>query len=167
MDRKELLERYNFEGRTLAYTAKEMGISKERVRQLYKHYGIVRKRPSKIRAGLRDLSESKVAWLAGLYEGEGCFLTVTVQGGYEQPRAVLNMTDVDVLETVINYLGFGNLYFINKSKDNSKWKDAHTLVYNGEDAAELMKTLLPWLHGRRATKVKAVLENYEKGKVYT
>ena len=52
--------------------------------------------------------ELKVAWAAGLFEGEGC-ITHNISHGRSYRKLTMNMTDKDVMQKFVDIIGYGNL----------------------------------------------------------
>lgn len=107
-----------------------------------------------------DASEVEVAWLAGLLEGEGSFLTLTDrQGGreYRYPKVTVNMTDRDVIERVASLFGTSvyDLPIYQKGR-----KPSFRAQIAGAKAAEWMRLLRPWMGQRRRDSIDAVLAEY-------
>lgn len=96
------------------------------------------------------MEKIKLAWLAGLLEGEGCF-----RWDYRTPRIMLRMTDRDVVQKAAllckrRLLG----PYVNRAK---KYKPAFQMDVSGLQAIQLMKSLLPFMHSRRSAKIKEIL----------
>lgn len=53
----------------------------------------------------REITPTNIAWVAGVYEGEGC---LNFSGG--KWHITIQMTDFDVLERIQDILGMGNIY---------------------------------------------------------
>lgn len=103
------------------------------------------------------MTELETAWLAGLLEGEGCFL-VRKSGGYKGSVSIsLQMTDEDVVKKVADLFGT-KIYGPHGPYGASKLKTWQTLIV-GYEAANLMRTLLPYLGKRRREKVESLLEH--------
>ena len=54
-----------------------------------------------------EISREKLAWAAGLFEGEGCFY-INEKGKYV--NATVTSTDKDVLDAFLQVIGFGKIY---------------------------------------------------------
>lgn len=79
------------------------------------------KYPRKERPTLRDFTENEAAWLAGLLEGEGSFITLQLPDGRERPIISLQMTDQDVVERAAQIVGIGKVR--SASPKNPKHQD--------------------------------------------
>lgn len=98
---------------------------------------------------------SDIFWLAGLLEGEGCFL-VRKSGGYKGSIAIaLQMTDKDVVERAATLLG-GKLYGPHGPYGQST-KQTWQVVVFGKQAAEWMMTLYSLMGIRRQEKIRELL----------
>jgi hypothetical protein len=96
-------------------------------------------------------------WLAGLLEGEGYFVVLTVKG-YRYPRLGVNMNDEDVIARVARIIG--KPYH---KKGEKQWQ----VRMQGEQAVNLMREILPLMGARRAKKIEELLAEfvYEDGKL--
>jgi hypothetical protein len=103
-------------------------------------------------------SEKEIIWTAGLLEGEGSFRNKT--HGHV-PIVECEMTDKDVIEKLQEIWG-GKIYFYPARK--SHYKDTWTWHISGEDAAQIMNTILPFMFERRSSKMQTVLFNWQKRK---
>lgn len=107
------------------------------------------------------MNEVEVAWVAGLLEGEGSFLTQT---NCYSPKVSCQMTDKDVLDKLVSIAG-GTMFMVTKRQEH--WKDCWAWRISGDPAAELIKSLLPHLGERRRQRASEVLENwYKNGRPY-
>jgi len=108
-----------------------------------------------------EISDTELAWLAGLLEGEGSFLMCRCRVGgkvYRYPKIVVGMTDRDVVERAGRLLGNNKTYPMPKQP---RRKQAWRVAVTGWKAAELMRSMRPWLGERRREAVDAVLAEYD------
>lgn len=91
-----------------------------------------------------------IHWLAGLYEGEGCF---SVDKG-RYPRMYLRMTDRDVVERAGRILGIGS---INKAKPGPLGKKSTWCYQINAESAGVMMMLYPLMGERRQGRIREVL----------
>lgn len=107
------------------------------------------------------MTDPELAWVAGLLEGEGCFLLVpkrTKSGGsYFSARVSCNMTDLDVLQRLQSLIG-GRIcgpYNDNPSrhKDHYRWN-----LHRRGEIEVLLRALLPLMGTRRSEKIKTILD---------
>jgi hypothetical protein len=97
----------------------------------------------------------KIAWAAGVIEGEGSLLSK----GYS-PIVQIAMTDLDVLRRVQDIFG-GHIYKIKKRE--SHWKDAWVWKIQGETALNCIGSIYGFLGNRRKSKADDVLDKYLEG----
>lgn len=99
-------------------------------------------------------TRESMAWAAGIFEGEGCFLShMSVF-----PRAQVKMTDLDVIERVRDIIGIDVPIHSHLTPSG---KTSHLIQYtNFEHAQAVMAMLWPWLCGRRRTKIREVLATF-------
>lgn len=105
------------------------------------------------------MNREDLAWVAGVFEGEGCF------SFHEKSRAIsacISMTDLDVIETVKSIIGLGTIVSVKPGKVGWKpqWKWA---VNSFEDVQAVAAMLWPWLKSRRRVKIKSVLKGFIGG----
>jgi hypothetical protein len=100
------------------------------------------------------MEDLTAAWLAGLFEGEGC---ISLTGKYSVSIAI-NMTDEDVIRSIQQRTGVGRLhgpyhYGAPGSKPIFSWAVGH------QDAVRLVLTAIrQWVGTRRAARIDAALE---------
>ena len=100
-------------------------------------------------------SDVELAWVAGLLEGEGSFMTKT---GGNSPKIQCTMTDLDVLERLQILMG-GRIHPVKTRM--AHWKDAYMWTLNGQPAADAMKALYPWMASRRRETIDRVLAKWD------
>jgi hypothetical protein len=102
------------------------------------------------------LSTETVAWLAGLLEGEGSFMT----GPPSEPRSpvlVISMTDLDVIARVAAIFGVK----VQRARQRDKrWKDAWAARVRGRGAVELMLVVRPHMGERRRAQIDRAVASY-------
>lgn len=106
-----------------------------------------------------NITETELAWVAGLLEGEGSFMTGRnhVNGKlYLYPRIVVSMTDEDVIDKAAKIFGTSTYKIPNKTKNKQQWR----AQVNGSRAALLMSDLLPYMGTRRSEKILSILAEY-------
>ncbi len=97
------------------------------------------------------MTSEERAWMAGLFEGEGCF---TMRRNHTL-RMEIAMTDRDVVERFAKLAGVGNVNSLDKRvhqrKEQWRWS------ISGEKAIALALELRPWLGTRRGARVDEIL----------
>jgi hypothetical protein len=101
-----------------------------------------------------NLNERDLYWIAGLFEGEGCF---TCSAG--EPHAQISMCDYDIVERAANMLG-ANIYTEVPRKEGFKYQ--FRFVICGMKAADFMLLIYPIMGERRQARIKEVLFTYPK-----
>lgn len=104
------------------------------------------------------LSATEVAYLAGLYEGEGTFTLVKIQGRVT-PRVGLKMTDFDIIRRVSSMIGtkvYGP-YSHRDAAEHPEWKDWWETHLNSGNAIVFLRLILPLMGERRAARIREVL----------
>ena len=98
----------------------------------------------------------ELAWLAGLFEGEGCIYLLT-KGEAWSWYLKISMTDLDILERVYKIVECGSIR-IDSAPKNLKWKQSYTWeVGKRKDVLRLLKLLAPLLGERRRKKANQAL----------
>jgi hypothetical protein len=105
-------------------------------------------------------------WVAGLLEGEGCFLLHRDRqswGGhkyvYYRPRVICAMTDRDVIERLQRVTGMGRIAIGRATAPGHKPYWRWTVSRDG-DAIRLMKALYPHMGERRRAKIDEILAKW-------
>lgn len=103
----------------------------------------------------------RVAWAAGLFEGEGCFYVKNDSRPGRKPRpvAALKMTDEDVVKLFLATVRYGTVSGPHKSlsRDGRTHKPVWTWRCTGDDVLAVYDLLLPWLGERRRHRGMEVL----------
>lgn len=97
-------------------------------------------------------SETDIAWLAGLLEGEGCFSTPAHRG----PFVTVKMTDRDIIDRVAVLWGGVSVFKYGSKKEQHKDGYECTLV----DKTLLYKfclAILPYMGIRRKKKIEGII----------
>ena len=101
-----------------------------------------------------------IAWVAGLLEGEGNFMS---DPSGSLARIKLEMTDEDVVRKAASIMGAPSVGY--RIKSNPKWKPTYVFYLCGAKAAGWMMTLYPFLGKRRRQKIRTVLCHWANGPV--
>lgn len=99
------------------------------------------------------MTKAMIAWVAGIYEGEGCC-------GIRRSaiRLELTMTDHDIITRFHEAVGVGTVrgpYFRNGSE--GRYKAVTHWGCGGDDAIELLQIMLPWLGERRSERAREAI----------
>ena len=98
-----------------------------------------------------------LAWLAGVLEGEGSFLSARLSG-YSYPRVQMTMCDRSVLARAMTLMTGSRIYDVtDKRKAERGWSEAWMVRVNGRAAAAVMKAVLPWMGSRRTKAIDRAL----------
>lgn len=94
-----------------------------------------------------SFDDEKIAWAAGLFEGEGTM--VYADNGFQLR---VHMTDLDVLENLLEVVGVGKIYgpHAYPRTDGAVRKPSWIWICRGKAVKPLMRDFAPWL-GRRRT----------------
>jgi hypothetical protein len=103
------------------------------------------------------MTETEIAWIAGLLEGEGSFLVKTGTQGY--PVIQCSMTDKDIMIRLQSLCG-GSLS--SHKPKNLNWKETHVWRLGGVAALDIMSKILPHMGERRTNKILEVMSTSEE-----
>jgi hypothetical protein len=112
-----------------------------------------------------NISETGVAWLAGLLEGEGYFKLRTFvndYGEYGYPNIRMNMTDEDVVRRAQRVSGVGTVHGPSKPRvahHKPQWTWA---VSRCREAMALMELILPYMGQRRTEQINLARELFRQ-----
>lgn len=99
-----------------------------------------------------------VQWLAGLLEGEGCFIWYK-QNGARYPRIQVTMTDLDVVQRVADILGGNSV----QAHAPDQFKRKYVTKITGTRAVEWMRILRPLMGQRRGSRIDEILQEADCG----
>ena len=92
---------------------------------------------------------ARTAWLAGILEGEGSFLSAKF-GRYRYPRVQMTMCDRFVLERAMTLMTGSRIYAVTDDRGvELGWSEAWIVRVNGRAAAPVMRAVLPWMGARK------------------
>lgn len=104
-------------------------------------------------------SDTDIAWLAGLLEGEGYF----ARGEHKPPRRPqvvlsLQMTDEDVVLRAQMIAGLLNRTTFKRPDHRSdRFSDMYGWSVHGDEAMRIMRLVRPYMGQRRGAKIDAIL----------
>lgn len=103
-------------------------------------------------------SEKEIAWMAGLFEGEGC---VTINPHYRNSnpyvRVSLGMTDADVVEKFHRILGLGAVDY-NKCRPNRTKPMIYWRLGKREEIRVFLEVIAPEMGIRRSAKIEEAID---------
>jgi LAGLIDADG DNA endonuclease family protein len=103
------------------------------------------------------MNEVEAAWLAGLYEGEGCLVrSFDKRSDHVSWAMTITMTDQDVIEKIVRITGLGGCLFTKRQQPNwsDKWR---WRIGATSDVKEVVETILPHLGERRRARCEEFL----------
>lgn len=98
-------------------------------------------------------TDIEIAWVAGLLEGEGSFLTKS--GGRYSAVVKCQMADKDVLDHLQRILDCGLIHACKTRNENHKPTWVWTV--QGDQAVEVMASTLPFMFSRRTEQIEEAL----------
>lgn len=109
------------------------------------------------------LKETDLAYIAGLFDGEGCIHWFTVKKIYRYPSVTISMTTHAGLDLIIELFGGKLAYRIDKRPRN---KPVYRWTVGNRKALNFLETIRPWLR-EKASQADMVFEFYKdlKGRI--
>ena len=106
------------------------------------------------------MTQSDIAWAAGLYEGEGSLIKRT---GRTTWQLTIKSTDLDVLQKFLNIFDVGSIHFCTAPSLKPHWKPIwQYAVSNKGGMHKILTAILPHLGSRRAYKALNFLDYFDK-----
>src|ERR1043166_1748581 len=149
---QEIADRY-LNGESQGHIAADMGVSRDAVRWLLKCGHVAGRRSLHQRIGFASMDERELAYIAGLFDGEGCICIFhrkrPLRSGLNayQLCVSVNLTHRPTVARLQSLFG-GSL--INKVYQNPKWKKAWTWGIGGIRAGAFLAVLEPYLTIKKA-----------------
>lgn len=107
---------------------------------------------------MSQVDTKKLAWAAGLFEGEGCFCVKRgSRSPDEYPQAIIVMTDEDVVRSFRHVMGLVYMSAKATARTKAKWR---WVANSYQEFQQTVCYFWPWLHARRRAKVKEILTAY-------
>ena len=104
------------------------------------------------------MTSTNIAWLSGLFEGEGCINQDKRKKATWRLSVV--MTDLDIIQRLQAITGVGNVR--ETTKQAAHHQTAYQwIVYRKEHIQQLLSTMLPYLGNRRAHVALNALDTIE------
>ena len=104
--------------------------------------------------------EERTAWLAGLLEGEGSFISARSDGHW-YPQVQMTMCDPYVLDRAMSLMPSSRLYAISDERAIARgWSQAWMVRASGPSAAVVMKTVRQWMGSRRTMAIDRALASW-------
>ncbi len=108
------------------------------------------------------MKEKELYWLAGILEGEGCFLTRKDKDGHIKSWGIeCSMTDEDIIRKIYSIYQGGRLTYTEPK--NPKHKPQWRWCLNKRKHLDhLLPELLPLMGSRRSNRIKEMLKEMEE-----
>jgi hypothetical protein len=104
------------------------------------------------------LTPTEIAWLAGIYEGEG---SCSITSG-RAIRVEIVMTDRDIIERVQSLTGLGSVSSL--APRGEKYKPSYRWSVGSINAVVFLTAILPWLGKRRSGRAQDAIDNWNSNK---
>jgi hypothetical protein len=112
---------------------------------------------------MNSLSDTEVAWLAGIYEGEG-YCGIRYPG--RNFSVQITMSDFDIIERFHELVGIGTVREI-KPRGKETYKVCKQWVVSSIDAVHFLETITPWLGIRRKERAIEAIDNWRNNRTQT
>lgn len=118
-------------------------------------------------------SEIELAWISGIWEGEGCWEYKKARDRYNgkngktyiqraEMRMSIQMSDEDVVNRVAKIMDNRSVTFTHvPSKKAKGWKPLYTFSIRGKAAVLWTNLMKPYLGERRTEKIEMIYENID------
>ena len=105
--------------------------------------------------------EQKLVFLAGVFEGEGTITMIPQKNSKKLSLSCrVKMTDRDIIQRFVDYVGHGNIY--SEKKSESKLKLTYCWKISGPRAINFLHKIAPYLGVRRYNRVIQCLALYKQ-----
>lgn len=105
-------------------------------------------------------TREEIAWLAGIFEGEGhCRIQIVKNRPY--PQVIVDMTDEDIIRRLHSVSGVGRIKGPFQPKPPAKKPRWTWYVTRGVDAKAFLEAILPWMGDRRINQIENVLQQIQ------
>jgi hypothetical protein len=88
------------------------------------------------------MTPEQIAWIAGLFDGEGCITTKDHKDGVRLQAQITN-TCRPMLEKVRDVTGLGTI--TTRYRSNPVWKPVNDWRVAGSNAQDILRAIRPWL----------------------
>jgi len=145
VDRKEIVQKYIDECRSLSALGREYHISRFKVRDILEEANIpIRIRGYRPRTLRIPTDARKLAYIAGIVDGEGTISYTHIKNGFREkaPFIAIKNTDKNLIDWLVKTLG-GN---VSEGKVRKGWKTPYRWYkYSTLDVYDLVSVLRPYL----------------------
>lgn len=87
------------------------------------------------------MNNDELAYIAGIFDGEGC-INFTSQKGFAYPRVIVANTDYRIIQHFSKCFGGA---IVKLKKTNDKWKDSWQWILTWSSAIDFLEQIHPWL----------------------
>ena len=102
---------------------------------------------------------NKIAYFAGILDGEGSFFMEKNRGEIYYPTISCEMTDEDVILSMKKFFMVGHVTKINPRKKH--WKTSYRWRVRNQPAIDILKEILKYLSIRRKAKAKFLIQEHK------
>jgi hypothetical protein len=101
------------------------------------------------------MTDAETAWVAGLLEGEGCFMTEQTHGKM-RGRVAIQMTDEDVLLRLATVVGTGSVVSADRASRPDRKPIWQWRIQSRADVLSLTDQIYPHLGKRRRARIEQI-----------
>mgnify|MGYP003136764212 FL=1 len=102
---------------------------------------------------------NKIAYFAGILDGEGSFFMEKNRGKIYYPTISCEMTDEDVILSIKKFFKVGHITKLAPRKKN--WKTSYRWRVRNQPAIDILKEILKYLSIRRKEKAKFLIQEHK------
>lgn len=109
---------------------------------------------------MRELTEAEAAWIAGIYEGEGCLQRNLTRNGNSESicwQLKIAMSDFDVIDRLASLAGIGSVQKETVPRIPGRKLMARWCVSSRADVLAVVQAIRPWLGHRREARADEFL----------
>lgn len=113
-------------------------------------------------------TREEIAWVTGLFDGEGCISAKTMNSGSDYTRLQLVMADEDLVRRAQAVFGLGTVIGPFYPNGNPQWQPVWRWSVTGQfDVLAVLVAMWPWLGLRRQQRARQAIEQfYERPRRY-
>lgn len=113
------------------------------------------------------MNEYQIAWMAGILEGEGCFMLISKKSTdgtfYPTYRISVAMTDEDIIERLYRNSKMGRISYLRlRNKQPNRKPTALWMINKRLEIKDLCMKVLPFMGLRRSKKIREILSSMEE-----
>lgn len=102
---------------------------------------------NEIRVKVADLRQDELAYIAGIFDGEGCLKLNVKKSGEATIRVEVTNTCESLIQYLHNRVGLGSVYV---KPATSRWRQTFWWIVCSREAVAVLRQVRPWLRVKAA-----------------